>query len=436
MIRTRAPILLCLTASATLAQAEEPRVLWRFDLDGTAAGAAVAVGPDGSVYASDADKLYAISPAGQLLWTRPGLGSGRQVDFLADGTVIAAGDTSVHALRPSDGSDLWSFGFDGNGARESIEVGPNVGPDGNIYAVSSTDGSFGLGAFSLTPDGSLRWDAQGSPRLDPINAHTIQPVRFTEDRMIFPFNGTHDSAPFNYGFDLEGGQTLYVDFTCTGAPRIDPLGRLIITSACGIEAIHPDGDTTYWNVDLGTTNVAPVIGTDATAYAAAFLGDISAIRPDGSIAWTSPGSVDPTRMLAVGQDTGTLAYVSAGFGSPQSVSFMDPADGTHIASIPLRQIDGHNELVETWEAPMSTNGAVMYFATRFTSLGEPGAIWAVALTDPCPGDFDGNGDLNSLDVLEFLNAWADRNNAADFNYDGTINTADVLAFLNAWSAGC
>ncbi|MFG0259026.1 MAG: PQQ-binding-like beta-propeller repeat protein, partial [Phycisphaerales bacterium JB041] len=165
----RPPLLATLIwASTTAANAQiaETGVLWRFEMAGPAAGAAVSVGPDGTVYASDADTLYALTPAGTLRWERAGLGGGRQIDFLADGTVIAAADTAIHALDPADGVDLWSFGFDGNGSRESIEVGPNVGPDGNIYAVTSTDGQFGLGAFSLTPTGTLRWADEGQPRLD------------------------------------------------------------------------------------------------------------------------------------------------------------------------------------------------------------------------------------------------------------------------------
>lgn len=54
----------------------------------------------------------------------------------------------------------------------------------------------------------------------------------------------------------------------------------------------------------------------------------------------------------------------------------------------------------------------------------------------CPADFNGDGDLNTLDVLAFLNAWNADDPRADFNGDGEINTLDVLAFLNAWNAGC
>ncbi|MDQ7012777.1 MAG: choice-of-anchor B family protein [Planctomycetota bacterium] len=54
----------------------------------------------------------------------------------------------------------------------------------------------------------------------------------------------------------------------------------------------------------------------------------------------------------------------------------------------------------------------------------------------CAADFDGDGTVNTQDVLAFLNAWTAGDSSADFNNDGTVNTQDVLAFLNAWTAGC
>lgn len=54
----------------------------------------------------------------------------------------------------------------------------------------------------------------------------------------------------------------------------------------------------------------------------------------------------------------------------------------------------------------------------------------------CPGDFNGDGVINTLDVIEFLNAWSSGLPEADINGDGLVNTLDVLEFLNAWSNGC
>ncbi|QKK06931.1 MAG: hypothetical protein HND58_01330 [Planctomycetota bacterium] len=61
---------------------------------------------------------------------------------------------------------------------------------------------------------------------------------------------------------------------------------------------------------------------------------------------------------------------------------------------------------------------------------------AAALADDCPADANGDGVVNTQDVLVFLNAWVAQDGSADFNGDGTVNTQDVLAFLNAWVAGC
>ena len=54
----------------------------------------------------------------------------------------------------------------------------------------------------------------------------------------------------------------------------------------------------------------------------------------------------------------------------------------------------------------------------------------------CSADFNVDGQVNTLDVLSFLNAWTAGDARADINGDGNINTLDVLAFLNLWSAGC
>jgi glucose/arabinose dehydrogenase len=62
--------------------------------------------------------------------------------------------------------------------------------------------------------------------------------------------------------------------------------------------------------------------------------------------------------------------------------------------------------------------------------------WAAGFVQSCPGDFNGDGVVDTRDVIAFLNAWAAGDASADFNGDGEVDTRDVLAFLNAWTAGC
>ena len=54
----------------------------------------------------------------------------------------------------------------------------------------------------------------------------------------------------------------------------------------------------------------------------------------------------------------------------------------------------------------------------------------------CPADTNGDGLVDTRDVLLFLNLWSADYPRADFDDNGVIDTRDVLAFLGAWSAGC
>ncbi len=51
-------------------------------------------------------------------------------------------------------------------------------------------------------------------------------------------------------------------------------------------------------------------------------------------------------------------------------------------------------------------------------------------------DLNGDGSVDSRDVVTFLNAWSQRDPSADFNGDGVVDSKDVVAFLNAWVVGC
>ncbi len=372
------------------AQPSPDRVLWRFEMNSVISGSEVNVGPDGTIYCSDSPNLYALNPNGTIKWIRPGLGAGTPIDFLDDGTIIVGTSMTVYALYP-DGTDRWTFTFDGNPGSEEIEVGPSVGPDGNIYCVSSHDGQgVGLGAFSLTPEGEFRWSDEGEPNLNLLNAHTGGRIHFTSERLIFPFRYTHDSGPSVFGYDFDGDQTLFVDFTCTGAPRTDPLNRLLISSACGIEALEQDGNESFWTVQFGAVNLPPAVGDDATLYSGSWLGVVNSINPDGSIGWTSSDADLAEIMLAVRQDVGRLIYSGGGFGVPNFVRGVDIDTGAVVWSVEMAVINDHRELVWTPQAATSADGSVVYFSTRFTSNGEPGALYAVRVLDTIahPDDFN------------------------------------------------
>lgn len=110
------------------------------------------------------------------------------------------------------------------------------------------------------------------------------------------------------------------------------------------------------------------------------------------------------------------------WGSPIEVcSVMSSKDDLEITS------DGSGEVVLIWEDERSDGGDV--YGQNVNADGTLGA-------GGCPADFNGDGVVNTLDFLAFLNAFSAGDPSADFNGDGTVNTLDFLAFLNAFNSGC
>jgi len=54
----------------------------------------------------------------------------------------------------------------------------------------------------------------------------------------------------------------------------------------------------------------------------------------------------------------------------------------------------------------------------------------------CQADFNGDGGVDSDDVIVFFGAWDSSDPAADFTRDGGVDSDDVIAFFSAWDAGC
>jgi choice-of-anchor B domain-containing protein len=112
---------------------------------------------------------------------------------------------------------------------------------------------------------------------------------------------------------------------------------------------------------------------------------------------------------------------------------LDAADPTNLARVAW--FDTHPETDKagfggSWSCfPFFDSGSVLV-----SDMGR--GLFVVKLGEPCAADFNGDGEVNTLDVAAFLNAWAADDAGADLNGDGEVNTLDVAAFLNAWTAGC
>ena len=144
-----------LTLAVTARAPQVGHVKWRFQADDLYIQSRPAISPiDGTVYAAGVGgHLYALTPAGGIKWIfNAGQPNALQpVSVGPDGTIYFSVDPFVYAVNP-DGTLKWTFADPGF-AR--IFAGPTVGPDGNIYAVSEDASLGGLGAFVLSPAGTL-----------------------------------------------------------------------------------------------------------------------------------------------------------------------------------------------------------------------------------------------------------------------------------------
>jgi hypothetical protein len=100
--------------------------------------------------------------------------------------------------------------------------------------------------------------------------------------------------------------------------------------------------------------------------------------------------------------------------------------------------DDRPNVVELGMHPVSNDVNSHYYwdsSTDGDHLMADALLFAMGWFD-CPPDINGDGDVNSLDFVAFLNAFVAGDPAADYNNDGSVNSLDFTAFLNDFVAGC
>jgi hypothetical protein len=94
-----------------------------------------------------------------------------------------------------------------------------------------------------------------------------------------------------------------------------------------------------------------------------------------------------------------------------------------------------------WSADCNNDGIVDYGQIRAGELADananniPDCCESGVSCDPCPGDVDGSGAVNGVDLAAILNNWGTDGGkypGADTNQDGVIDGADLAAVLSAW----
>ena len=295
------------TLTVTTRPSQTGQVRWRFQVDADYIPTRPAVAGDGTVYASDSyGHLYAVDSTGGLKWIFNG--SGANVSLGQDGTIYVGSTRSIIALNPN-GTVKWQF--DENPSA-FILLGPNVGPDGNIYAV----GNEGVGVFSLTPQGSLRWSLP--ERYDrPIVSYQEIVFATTPQPRLYFHADRHLRA-----VSLDGTEVFSYSDALVNAdpqPAVAPDGSLYSNvSSTMLGALDANGNLRWHLFDFSNVMSTPDVGPDGTIYDGQNLSYLYAVNNNGTIRWQYTDSgimngpvVSPRNdLLMVG---GLVTYGEPGF---------------------------------------------------------------------------------------------------------------------------
>jgi hypothetical protein len=144
-------------------------------------------------------------------------------------------------------------------------------------------------------------------------------------------------------------------------------------------------------------------------------------------------------------DNGDIGMVSAVAGNSQfaSVQFTGQAFGDPAGTMGALQLafQGNATASGRWgdyfDLALDPDGCTFWLTGQYQNpSGWATWISSFTVTDCCRVDLNGDGEVNTQDVLLFLNLWNASDDIADWNGDGEVNTLDVLAFLNDFNAGC
>jgi outer membrane protein assembly factor BamB len=435
-----------LLALAPAAQAQD-RVRWRFRTEGFSIGRFVTVAPDGTVYTSSNTTLYALSPAGDLLWSAPWAGTSRPISLGADGTIYTGG-LLIKAINP-DGTLKWQFANPRPGL--DLAAGPSVGPDGNIYAAQDSTLGEGLGVFSLDPNGNLRWATRSQfPQIN-LRGPSNTEILFAQDRMYITIFRRVARNPSIRTYDFDGDLIWYssdLGLAVGSEPTLDPTGRLILRRPdISMQALTPDAQVDWVTTHPNRDNllVRPAVGSDGRIYTAGWSQmRLWSLNPDGSTRWVLPPSEGTLRSMDITPDDQQL--IAGGYSFTTDMGWVrgyTSADGSLQWQVNLPDEVGLNQLTCSQNCAFSPDGSTVYVATCFPGSTQFGYLYAIDLTDGCYADCDQSTGASVLDIFDFLcfqNSFvAGEPYACDCDTStgpGVCDVFDFLCFQNSFVGGC
>lgn len=368
------------------------RVRWRFQVDAPYINGRPGIGADGTIYSADLNgHLYALTPDGGLKWifnAAPGGPVKQSVDVGADGTIYFARGNALYAVNP-DGTQKWRVA-DQISFRE-IESGPNVGPDGNIYAATDDFPQDGLGFFVVSPAGQILRNTPGFFEGDDA-AFFAREIFFGSNRVYHQL-GNQNNPDGNLSFHQLGGEFLFERSAVNDRnPAIAPDGTIYAVippttafSNSNLRAYDPNGNSlrTFFgeNTNYLTT---PDVGADGTIYVGRNFNLITALNPNGSQKWqfTGSGILDnPT----VNRQNSVVVIGGYQINAPGFVQGIGASNGQLLWTLTLPEENG-GFIRPSARPKFSANGATVYVGTSLSSTSPDvySYLYAIQVVDAPP----------------------------------------------------
>ncbi|PRX23249.1 outer membrane protein assembly factor BamB [Orenia metallireducens] len=376
------------------------RIKWSIQL-GDMSLSPVAIGPEGKLYITTFEKLYAINPFGEKIWSissKEIIGDLKfgDVEFFnygypavtMDGTIYVTTSRYIAAIN-KDGTFKWKLRLIKDIFTNSLKYNLALGKAGSIYA-GDKEGNL----YVLNSNGKIKW-VKNLTYLDlagpSVGLNGV--VYIGGDNNIL--HAVLPKGDIKWSYDTDGN-AFFPKFggNIESTPAIDNKGNIYFGTSNGeVHALNPDGSE-RWSTNLGglgtvIEKASPVIGPQGTVYICS-SGDygqkLHAINSDGTLKWdyklSEEDYVETTPAVA---EDGTvyLANRKKIYAiNPDGIKKWSISLESEISSSPVLGIDG--------TIYVSTDNGKLY-AIRGDSVGIGDSPWPM---------FGGNSRHSSANYFE------------------------------------
>lgn len=397
------------------------RVQWRFMADGGSFFGRPVVAPDGTIHAVDQQgHLYALEPDGGIKWIFTGKFPAYQnPDVSSDGTVYYEAGNELYAVR-SDGTLKWKI-TNPDGGR--VCAGPNLGPDGNIYAVFFNANSSGLSAVVVSPEGQI---LDNDPSyFEAVNDFGIREIVFGAPGQYYFVLNNLDQQRSGFNFFGLGGNWLFSRPQYYGQPAVAPSGTIYAVDASTepdqLTAIDPTNGSVIRRFGVF---MHPDIGSDSNIYAQnAFPAIAISFTPDGAERWRFSGFGILGKPI-VSPDNHVVSLSDYEFSQPGVVYGLDATNGSLAWQVNLPAENG-GYVRAMARARYSHDSQTVYYGTNVNDYANDVYTYLYAITasrsvpcsfgiTPSSASFPHNGGTGSVEVVATNNncPWTSTSNAS------------------------